>query len=268
MERRGGLGFKLVVGGAWLVLIFLLLPVFFSIPFSFSDKRYLSWPQEGLSTAPYLDLLSSEKWIGSFGQSLLIGSASAFLATLLGTLCAVGLWRITSRYSEMVRGLLLAPVIVPPIVSALGFYQLFVDLQLLDSYAGMILAHAILASPFVVITVATSLAGFDLRQEQAARSLGASMWQTLWHVILPSIKPGVISGAVFAFILSWDEIVVTLFITRFEIFTLPRRMWDGIREHTDPKIAACAAILILMTIAGTLISMLMKRRQEASEKAG
>lgn len=248
------------MAGAWLVLAFLLLPAFVALPFSFSDRRYLSWPEQGLSLAPYADLLGSEKWLGSFWQSLVIASASALLATLLGTLCAVGLWRLASRWSEALRGLLLAPVIVPPIVSALGFYQLFVDLGLLDSYAGVILAHAILASPFVVITVAASLAGFNLRLEQAARSLGASMLQTLRLVILPAIRPGVLSGAVFAFILSWDEIVVTLFITRFDIFTLPRRMWDGIREHTDPKIAAAAAILILLTVLGTLISLRVRRR--------
>lgn len=265
MERQRSWRTWALVGGAWLVLVFLLLPVFVSFPFSLSDKRYLSWPSSSLSLAPYLDLLQSRKWLASLWQSLVIATVSSLIATLFGTLCAVGLWRIASRYSEMVRGLLLAPVIVPPIVSALGFYQLFVELGLLDSYLGVILAHAILASPFVVITVATSLSGFDLRQEQAARSLGASMLQSLRLVILPAIKPGVLSGAVFAFILSWDEIVVTLFITHLDIFTLPRRMWDGIREHTDPKIAACAAILILITLFGTLISLAARRRQRAAE---
>jgi len=260
MERAYRWRHRLLVTGAWLVLAFLLLPVFVSFPFSLSERRYLSWPSGGLSLNPYVDLLESEKWLGSFWQSLVIATLSSLLATVLGTLCAVGLWRIASRYSEMLRGLLLAPVIVPPIVSALGFYQLFVDLGLLDSYAGIVLAHAILASPFVVITVAASLAGFNLKLEQAARSLGASMLQTLRLVILPAIRPGVLSGAVFAFILSWDEIVVTLFITRFDIFTLPRRMWDGIREHTDPKIAAAAAVLILLTVIGTLISLAVRRR--------
>jgi len=260
MERADRWRHRLLVTGAWLVLAFLLLPVFVSFPFSLSERRYLSWPSGGLSLNPYVDLLESEKWLGSFWQSLVIATLSSLLATVLGTLCAVGLWRIASRYSEMLRGLLLAPVIVPPIVSALGFYQLFVDLGLLDSYAGIVLAHAILASPFVVITVAASLAGFNLKLEQAARSLGASMLQTLRLVILPAIRPGVLSGAVFAFILSWDEIVVTLFITRFDIFTLPRRMWDGIREHTDPKIAAAAAVLILLTVIGTLISLAVRRR--------
>ena len=123
---------------------------------------------------------------------------------------------------------------MPTIVSALAFYRIFVDLRLLDSLPGVILAHAVLSVPYVVITVSTSLANFDLRLEQAARNLGASLGQTLRYVILPCIAPGVLSGAVFAFIQSWDEIVVTLFITSLKVFTLPRRMWDGIREQADP----------------------------------
>jgi putative spermidine/putrescine transport system permease protein len=152
-------------------------------------------------------------------------------------------------------------MIIPSIVSALAFYRIFVDLRLLDSYPGVIMAHAVLSVPYVVITVSTSLANFDLRLEQAARNLGADMKQTLRMVILPCIAPGVLAGAVFAFISSWDEIVVTLFITKLNIFTLPRRMWDGIREQADPTIAACATALIFLTILVIGTQMWLRARR-------
>jgi putative spermidine/putrescine transport system permease protein len=142
----------------------------------------------------------------------------------------------------------------------MAFYRLYVPLRLIDTYTGLILAHAVLAAPLVLITVGASLAGFDRRLEQASRNLGASANQTLWRVILPSIRPGVISGAVFAFIASWDEIVVTLFLSKFSVYTLPRRMWNGIRENTDPAVAAAAVVLLGVTFAVFLIWALLQRR--------
>ncbi len=121
---------------------------------------------------------------------------------MLGTLAAVGLWRVTSKYSELVRAFLLLPLIIPQIISAMAFYRMWIPLGLLDSYAGLILAHTILATPMVLITVSASLANFDPKLEQASRNLGASAATTMRRVILPSIKPGVMAGALFAFILS------------------------------------------------------------------
>ena len=152
---------------------------------------------------------------------------------------------------------------IPPIISAMAFYRMWVDLGLLDSYAGMIAAHAILASPIVLITVAASLANFDLRLEQASRNLGAGIGTTLRRVVLPSIRPGIYGGAVFAFILSWDEIVVALFIAKFRISTLPRRMWDGIRENTDPTVAAAAVVLTVATIVVIAFSLALGHRARA-----
>ena len=183
------------------------------------------------------------------------------LATASGTLCAIGLWRISSRFGEAVRAFLLLPLMVPPIISAMAFYRWWIPLGLIDSYLGIIIAHAILALPLVLITVSASLANFDPRLEQASRSLGASMSTTVWRVILPVIKPGIAAGAVFAFILSWDEIVVTLFISKFAVFTLPRRLWNGMRENTDPTVAAAAVVLILITLAALAIFALTSRRR-------
>ena len=268
MNERYGWRFGVVLAGTWMVLMFLLLPIFVSAPISLTPERFLTLPKDHITFRNYENLVTNPNWTSSIGQSLIVATVSTIIATTLGTLCAIGLWRIASRWSELVRGFVLLPMIVPSIVSALAFYRIFVDLHLLDSYPGIILAHTVLSVPYVVITVSTSLANFDLRLEQAARNLGADLKQTLWMVILPCIAPGVLAGAVFAFIQSWDEIVVTLFITKLNIFTLPRRMWDGIRDQADPTIAACATTLIFLTILVIGSQMWLRyRRLKAQSRA-
>ncbi|WP_240035573.1 ABC transporter permease [Hwanghaeella grinnelliae] len=210
-------------------------------------------------------LINSSQWISSFFQSATIAGATALLSTIFGTLCAVGLWRVSSKMGETVRAFLLLPLIIPQIISAMAFYHLWIPLGILDSYPGLILAHTILATPMVLITVSASLANFDPKLEQASRNLGASTMTTLWMVILPSIKPGVWAGALFAFILSWDEIVVTLFISRFSVYTLPRRMWNGIRENTDPTVASAAVVLIVLTaLAFVSYELIIRKRQRSA----
>ena len=245
---------------AWSLLVFLVAPALIAIPVSLTSQNYLSLPWDGLSLQYYREVFTSPDWMSSFFQSSMIGLTSAALATVMGTLAAVGLWRLSSRWGEVMRGFLLLPLVIPPIIAAMAFYRLYVPLRLIDTYTGLILAHAVLAAPLVLITVGASLAGFDRRLEQASRNLGASSSQTLWRVILPSIRPGVISGAVFAFIASWDEIVVTLFLSKFSVYTLPRRMWNGIRENTDPAVAAAAVVLLGVTFAAFLIWALLQRR--------
>ncbi|MEY3004952.1 MAG: hypothetical protein RLZZ491_2128 [Pseudomonadota bacterium] len=245
---------------AWSLLVFLVAPALIAIPVSLTSQNYLSLPWDGLSLQYYREVFTSPDWMSSFFQSSIIGLTSAALATVMGTLAAVGLWRVSSRWGEVLRGFLLLPLVIPPIIAAMAFYRLYFPLRLIDTYTGLILAHAVLAAPLVLITVGASLAGFDRRLEQASRNLGASAGQTLWRVILPSIRPGVISGAVFAFIASWDEIVVTLFLSKFSVYTLPRRMWNGIRENTDPAVAAAAVILLVVTFAAFLIWALLQRR--------
>jgi putative spermidine/putrescine transport system permease protein len=241
--------------GAWVLLLFLVTPALIAIPVSLTPKRFLSMPEGEYSLRHFAMLFTSPDWLSSFFQSAVIGLSTAALATVLGTLCAIGLWRVSSKYSEVVRAFLLLQII-----SAMAFYRLWVPLGLLDTYAGMILAHTILATPLVLITVSASLANFDPKLEQASKNLGASNWVTMRRVILPSIKPGVFAGALFAFILSWDEIVVTLFVSKFNIFTLPRRMWNGIRENTDPTVAAAAVVLIAITLIAFAVFAFISRR--------
>ena len=246
---------------AWFILLLLIIPSLVAFPVSVTSNTYLSFPWEGVSWQHYQNLLTSPDWLSSFGQSAIIAGFSSIIATSSGTLCAIGLWRISSRVGEAVRAFLLLPLMVPPIISAMAFYRWWIPLGLIDSYLGIILAHTILALPLVLITVSASLANFDPRLEQASRSLGASMSTTVWRVILPVIRPGIAAGAVFAFILSWDEIVVTLFISKFSVFTLPRRLWNGMRENTDPTVAAAAVVLILITLAALVIFALLSRRR-------
>jgi putative spermidine/putrescine transport system permease protein len=238
----------LLVGAAWVVLLYLMLPTLVAIPVSLTPNRYLSMPDGAISFRHYAALLSDESWRNSVLQSLAIGSAVTLIATSFGTFAAIGMWRLSSLAGETARLIALSPLIVPQVVTALAFYKTFAGLGLNDTFTGVILAHSILASPFVIVTVAASLAANDLRQEQASRSLGASSLQTIRHVILPQILPGVLTGAVFAFLTSWDEIVVTLFLASREVYTLPRKMWDGLNENIDPTIASAATVMFAVTL--------------------
>lgn len=246
----------------WAVICFLVLPITIVFPVSLTDKRYLSLPEEGISFKHYVNLFTSTEWLGSIGQSLYIGAVATAISVTAGTLCAIGCWRLSSRAGEAVRAMMLVPIVVPTIVYALGIYRFWVDLRLLDTYTGVILVHAVTGIPYVVVTVSTALAGFDGRLEQAARNLGASQLQALRRIVLPSIMPGVVSGAIFAFIHSWDELVIVLFIASRAVFTLPRRIWDGINEHLDPTMAAVATIMIVLTGLLLVLDLRMRRKKE------
>ncbi len=251
---------------AWVILSILIIPSLVAFPVSVTSKTYLSLPWEGVSLQHFRNLFTSAEWMSSFAQSLVIALASSALATLLGTLASIGLWRLSGRFIETLRAFLLLPLMVPPIISAMAFYRWWVPMGLIDSYLGIILAHSILAIPMVVITVSAALANFDPKLEQASRSLGAPLSVTIRRVILPAIRPGIVAGALFAFILSWDEIVVTLFISKFDVFTLPRRLWNGMRENTDPTVAAAAVVLICATLI-ILVAFAIFSRKRNDETA-
>ena len=246
---------------AWVIALYLLLPISIVIPVSMTDQRFLSLPHEALSLRHYATVLQSEAWLGSIAQSFWIAVAATVLAVTAGTLCAIGCWRISRRATDLIRGLMLLPIIIPSIVYAVGLYRYFAKLGLLDSFLGVVIAHGVTGIPYVVITVSTALAAFDSRLEQAARGLGASLVQTLSWVILPRIAPGIASGAIFAFIHSWDELVIVLFIASRDVFTLPRRIWDGINENLDPAMAAVAVLLVIFTLVLLLADLALRRRR-------
>jgi putative spermidine/putrescine transport system permease protein len=260
---RLGLSRGITLAMAWSVVSFLVLPLFVVFPVSVTDTRYLAMPEKAISFQHFAKLASSPAWLGSIWNSVVIALIATTLCVVLGTLCAIGCWRLGSRLSETVRTLMLLPIVVPSIVYALGVYRLFVDLRLLDTVVGVVIAHVVTGIPYVVITVSASLATLDVRLEQAARSLGATLGQTVRKVIVPNILPGVASGAIFAFIHSWDETVIVLFIGGRSVYTLPRRMWADINENLDPVIAAVAVMLIVVTL-GLLLTELALRGPRAA----
>ncbi|WP_246797362.1 ABC transporter permease [Burkholderia perseverans] len=232
-----------------LVLAFLVAPILVIIPLSFNSGSYFSYPMEGFSLRWYAQAFGSADWQRAFANSLGIGAVSTLIATSLGTLAALGLAREHFPYRSLIMPLLISPMIIPIVVVAAGFYLIFAPLGLVNSYLGVVLAHAALGTPFVVITVTASLLSFDQSLLRASAGLGARPWTTFRRVTLPLITPAVATGGVFAFATSFDEVIVILFIGGPDQRTVPRQMWSGIRDQIDPSILAVATVLIVFAIA-------------------
>ena len=245
-----------------LVLLFLVAPILAIVPLSFSSGSMLTYPLPGLSLRWYASVLASDRWLPALGHSLFIGTAATLLATVLGTLAALGIGRLPKSMRGLVMAVLLSPMIVPSIIAGVGIYFFFAPLGLTGSFLGLILAHTALAVPFVVVTVSASLAGFDLNLMRAGASLGADPVLAFRRVMLPLIVPGVASGAVFAFTTSFDEVVVALFLAGPQQRTLPREMFIGIREQISPEITALATMLIVVSTALLLTMEGLRRRGE------
>jgi putative spermidine/putrescine transport system permease protein len=231
------------------VLAFLLLPIVVIVPLSFSDSSFLVYPIPAFSLKWYQNLFGSAEWARAAKNSFLIAPAATLVATSLGTLAAVGLARTSFPFKGLLMSLLIAPMVVPIVVVGVSTYLFFAPLGLADSYTALIIVHAALGAPFVLTTVLATLQGFDQNLVRASLGLGESPLRTFFRVTLPVIAPGVISGALFAFATSFDEVVVVLFLAGPEQLTLPRQMFNGIRENISPTIAAVATLLILFTTA-------------------
>ncbi|MBI0325685.1 ABC transporter permease [Burkholderia plantarii] len=232
-----------------LVLAFLVAPILVIIPLSFNSGSYFSYPMEGFSLRWYAQAFGSADWQRAFANSLGIGALATLIATSLGTLAALGLARENFPFRPLIMPLLISPMIIPIVVVAAGFYLIFAPLGLVNSYLGVVLAHAALGTPFVVITVTASLLSFDQSLLRASAGLGARPWTTFRRVTLPLITPAVATGGVFAFATSFDEVIVILFIGGPDQRTVPRQMWSGIRDQIDPSILAVATVLIAFAIA-------------------
>lgn len=231
-----------------LVLFFLVAPILAIIPLSFNSGSYFSYPLQGLSLRWYEQALTSADWQRALLNSIGIGTASTLIATGFGTLAALGLSRTQFPLRSIVMPIIISPMIVPIVVVAAGFYLVFAPLGLVNSYPGVILAHAVLGTPFVVITVTASLLSFDQNLLRAASGLGAPPWVAFRRVTLPLIAPAVATGSVFAFATSFDEVIVILFIGGPDQKTVPRQMWSGIRDSIDPSILAVATMLIVFAV--------------------
>ena len=254
-SRIGRIGRAAYLGYCAGVLVFLIAPILVILPLSFNAEPYFTFTEGMLRFDPeawslrwYREVVTDEAWTGALANSLIVGTAATALATLLGTLAALGLSSPHMPARRLVMGFLISPLVTPVIIAAAGMFFFYTRLGLGQTHLGLILAHAALGTPFVVITVTATLAGYNHDLTRAAASLGAGPVRTFRSVQFPLIAPGVISGALFAFATSFDEVVVVLFLAGVEQRTIPRQMWAGIRENISPAILAVAAFLIVFAL--------------------
>lgn len=286
LERLWAWTYRILCG---LIFFFLIAPILIIIPLSFNAEAYFTFTEKMLTFDPegyslrwydtlltmgmanpdaprdaawWADAWANAAWINAAKNSIIIGFFSTIVATALGTLAALGLSRPEMPYRRVIMAVLISPMIVPIIITATGLFFFYSATGLAGSYVGVILAHATLGIPFVIITVTATLVGFDQSLNRAALSLGASPTTTFFKVTMPLIMPGVISGALFAFVTSFDEVVVVLFVAAHDQQTIPRQMWNGIREQISPAILAVATILVVISIALLTVLELLRRRSE------
>ncbi|WP_434620103.1 ABC transporter permease [Tabrizicola sp. M-4] len=280
------------------IFIFLISPILVVIPLSFNAEPYFTFTEAMLRFDPagyslrwydalltlgmqapdairdgawWSDMWENSTWVRAAKNSIIVGFWATILATVLGTLAALGLSRPEMPYRRVVMAILISPMIVPIIIIATGLFFFYSNPcsiigtecgRLTSTYLGVILAHTTLGIPFVIITVTATLSGFDQSLIRASASLGASPSRTFFKVIMPLILPGVVSGALFAFVTSFDEVVAVLFIAGPDQQTIPRQMWNGIREAISPAILAVATILVIISIALLATVELLRRRSE------
>lgn len=272
-----------------LVFLFLIAPILVIIPLSFNAAPYFTFSSEMLQlkssafslrwywdilqngmndpSAPFgwsylVDSWNNAQWIHSLKNSFVIAVATTLLSMLLGTLAALGLTSPSMPARGLVMSALISPMIVPLVITSAGMYFVFSTLGLTGTFTGLIIAHTVLGTPFVLITVAATLEGFDRNLIRAGLSLGASPLRVFFKIIVPLILPGVISGGVFAFATSFDEVVTVIFLADYDQRTVPRQMWAGIREQISPTILAMATILVFLSLGLLTAVELLRRRSD------
>lgn len=268
-DTGGKAGQWLLRIAAWAVLAFLILPILIVIPLSFNAEPFFSFTPGMLRLDPnayslrwYEAVFGSNIWLMAIRNSFFIGVCATAIATVLGTVAAIGLSSADMPWRRPITALLLAPMIVPLIIVAAGMFFFYARFNLVASFAGVIIAHATLGVPFVVITVTATLSGFDHSLYRAGLNLGASPTRAFFDIIVPVIRPGVISGGLLAFVTSFDEVVLVLFLAGPEQTTIPRRMFSGLREQINPSILAVATLLILMSVCLLFTLEYLRRRSE------
>jgi len=272
-----------------LIFVFLISPIIIIMPLSFNFEPYFTFTSAMLRLDPagysmrwydnlltfgmsapdavrdgswWADVWANAKWVQAAKNSVIVGFFATIVATVLGTIAAMGLSRPEMPYRKLIMAILISPMIVPIIITATGLFFFYSDIGLSGTYFGLVLAHATLGIPFVIITVTATMMGFDRSLIRAAQNMGAGPVTTFFKVQLPLITPGVVSGALFAFVTSFDEVVVVLFVGSHEQQTIPRQMWNGIREQISPSILAVATILVIFSICLLTVVEILRRRSE------
>ena len=258
--------FRVICGA---IFIFLITPIIVVMPLSLNAQDFFTFTPEmlrfdpaGYSLKHYRDFLTNTEWTNAVKNSLLIAPVATFISVSLGTLAAIGLSQSHVPGKRAIMAILISPMIVPLIISATGMYFFYSKIGIVGTYWGVVLAHAVLGIPFVIITVTATLVGFDRSLTRAAANMGADPVTTFFKVQMPLILPGVISGGLFAFITSFDEVVVVLFIGSAELQTLPWQMFTGLREQISPTILAAATILVAISICLLTAVEILRRRSE------
>lgn len=258
--------FRVICGA---ILVFLITPILVVMPLSFNAQDFFTFTPEmlrfdpaGYSLKHYEDFFTNADWQNALANSVKIAPMATFLSVSFGTLAAIGLSQQHVPFRRAIMAILISPMIVPLIISAAGMYFFYSRIGLQGTYIGVVLAHAALGIPFVIITVTATLVGFDNSLTRAAANMGAGPVTTFFRVQMPLILPGVISGGLFAFITSFDEVVVVLFVGSAGQKTLPWQMFTGLREQISPTILAVATILVIVSIALLTVVELLRRRSE------
>jgi len=252
--------------GAWLltllsiaVLLFLCLPIAIVVPMSFSSAESLQFPPPGLSLRWYEEFFGDSQWLDAGLNSLTLAFLSSSLALVFGTLAAYALVRGNFIGRRVLESNFMAPMIIPPVITAVAIYIFFAKTRILGSFAGLIIAHTILAVPYVVLLMSVAIQSFDIRIEQVALTLGASKTQMLVRILMPNLVPSALAAWIFAFIISFDEVVVTQFIAG-RYFTIPKKMFNELVLQINPTITAIASILIGLSIVTITVVMILMRR--------
>lgn len=231
-----------------LVFVYLLLPTLFVVPMSFSNQPYLSFPPPGWSLRWYEAMWNNGDWTDATLSSILVGIPTAIMSVALGTCAALATMRGGLRWAAAASAIIVAPMMLPHVILAIGLYPLMLNLGLLRSYIGVVIGHTVVAMPLVFITVSAALRNYPEQLELAAMTCGADRWRTFRYVTLPLIRVGMISGAILAFASSFDELMLSLFLTGSTTRTLPRLIWDQLNFYLTPAIAAVATLMLAFSL--------------------
>jgi ABC-type spermidine/putrescine transport system permease subunit II len=257
---RNRLGRILLAGVAGLVLVYLILPQFIVVPLSFSSQSYLSFPPPGWSLEWYGRLAADPSWADAALNSLLIGIPTGIFSMIFGTLAALAATRGGLRGASALSAIIVAPMMLPHVILAIGLYPVLLKMGLLGSHLAAIIGHTIIGIPLVFITVNASLAGYSGALELAAMTLGANPWQAFWAVTFPMIRLGVLVGGILAFASSFDELMLSLFLTGAGTRTLPRLIWEQLNDFLTPTIAAAATLVFAFTLVLLVVVALLQTR--------
>jgi ABC-type spermidine/putrescine transport system permease subunit II len=268
---RAGLPWRAARAGvaalAGLVLVYLVLPTLVIVPLSFSSESFMSFPPPGFSPRWYQAFAASVDYRLAIWNSVRIGVPAALLATALGTLAALGLVRGELRGRRLLSALMLAPLILPQIILAIGLFPVMVRLGIIGTYPAILFGHAVVSMPLAFVTVAASLRAYPPTYELAAMTLGASRWATFRHVTFPMIRPGMLVGFIFAFAFSFDELILAIFLTSPATRTVPRLLWEQLNYQMTPVIAAATCVLLAVTATLLLAAARLGGRRVADVAA-